>query len=68
MVEEDGANIVQMTVEREQAASSLVGPDFDFIIVPPRYKEGLRLVEVNATDRAIMLFKSVDQSAHAIVP
>lgn len=38
MVEEDGPNVVQMTVEREETSSTLIRPDFDFVVVPPRYE------------------------------
>lgn len=33
MVEEDGADIVQMPIQREETAASLIGPDFDLIVI-----------------------------------
>lgn len=68
MVEEDCSDIVQVAIEREDTAASLVRPDLDLVIITARYEEWLCFVEINASDRAIMLFKSVDQRAHAVVP
>ena len=36
MVEEDGPNVVQVAIEREEASSALIGPDFDLVVIPPR--------------------------------
>jgi hypothetical protein len=33
VVEEDRSDIVQMAVQGKQASSSLVGPDFDLVII-----------------------------------
>lgn len=41
MVEEDGADIVQVAVECEQASSSLVGPDLDLVVVAARDEPAL---------------------------
>ena len=68
VVEEDRANIVQMAVEREQTPPTLVGPYFDLVVVPSRYKQRLCLVEINAPDWSIMLLEAIDQCAHTIVP
>ena len=87
VVEEDGADIVQVAVQCEQASSGLVGPDLDLVVVaardepalvsvysstrPPRPRscsQWLRLVEVDAADRPVMLLEAVDQGAHAVVP
>ena len=38
MVEEDGPNVVQMAIEREKTSSALIRPDFDLVVVPPRYE------------------------------
>lgn len=67
-MKEDRTDIVQVPIEREDTASSLVRPDLDLVIISPRYEERLCLVEVNAPDRAIMLFESVNQGAHAVIP
>lgn len=33
MVEEDGADIVEVAVQRKQAAARLIGPDLDFVVI-----------------------------------
>ena len=38
MVEEDSPDVVQVTIEGEETSSALVRPDFDFVVIPPRYK------------------------------
>lgn len=68
MVEEDGSDIVQVSIERKKASPSLVRPDLDLIIIPPRDKQWLRFVKIDASDRAIMLLEPVYQGSHSIVP
>ena len=46
----------------------LLVPYLDLVVISARHKKRLLLVEANATDRAIVLIKLVDQSAHAVVP
>jgi len=36
VVEEDGANVVQVAIQREQTPSSLVGPDLDLVVIATR--------------------------------
>jgi len=60
MVEEDCPNIIQMPIQCEQAPPSLVGPDLDLVIISPRNKEGLCLVEVDSSYGSIMFFESVN--------
>lgn len=67
-MEEDCADVVQVTIESEKTASSLIGPDLDLVIIAARYEEWLCFVEVNTADRTIMFFKSINQSSHAIIP
>lgn len=67
-MEEHRTDVIQVPIEREDTASSLVRPDFDLVIVSTGYEERLRLVEINAADRAIVLFEPVDQGAHAVIP
>lgn len=68
MVEEDCPHIVKVAIEREKTSPCLVGPDFDFIVVSAGNEQWLGLVEVDATDWAVVLFKSVDQRSHTVVP
>lgn len=68
MVEEDCTDVVQMAVQGEEAASSLIGPDLDLVVIAAGHEEWLCFVEVDAADRTVMLFEPVDQSSHAVVP
>lgn len=43
-------------------------PTLDLVIITAGHKQGLGAVEVDATHRALMLIKPVDQCAHAVVP
>lgn len=61
-------HVIEMAVQREQAPSSLIRPDLNLVIVSARYKKRLRFVEINPSDRAIVLFETVDQGAHAVIP
>lgn len=68
MVEEDGSNVVEMTVEREETSSGLVGPYFDLIVISSRNEQRLCLVEINPADRSIVFFEAINEGSHAIVP
>jgi hypothetical protein len=68
MVEEDSANVVQMTIQGKEASASLIAPDLNLVIISTRNKEGLCLVKVNSPNWAIMLLKPVNQCAHSVVP
>lgn len=67
-MEEDGSDIVEVAVQREQASPSLIGPDLDFVVVTARDEEGLRVVEVDSSHRTIVLFESINQRSHPVVP
>ena len=67
-VELDGADVVEVAEEREQAAAELVRPDFDAVVVASGCEERLRGVKVDAADGAIVLVKAVDERAHAVIP
>jgi hypothetical protein len=68
MVKEHGSNVVQMAIERKETSSALVGPNLDLVVIAPRHEQRLRFVEVYASDRPVMLFETVYQSAHAVIP
>lgn len=67
-MEENGADVVEMAIQREEASPCLVAPDLDLVVVAATHKQRLRLVEVDAANWAIVLFKSINQSSHAVVP
>jgi hypothetical protein len=68
MMEKDGSDVVEMTVERKQATATLVRPNLDLVVVATRNEEWLRLVEVDAADGPIVLFESINQRSHSVVP
>lgn len=68
MMEENSPHVVQMPVQSEKTPSRLIRPNFDLVIIPTRNEERLRFVEINASNRAVMLLKSIDKSTHSIVP
>jgi hypothetical protein len=68
MMEEDCSNIIQMPIQSKQASASLIRPDLDLVIISTRNEEGLCLVEVDSSNRPIVLLKSINQSSHAIIP
>lgn len=68
MMEENGSNIIKMAVQRKEASSSLVRPDFNLVIIAAGYEEWLCFVKVDTTDWAIVLFESIYQRAHPIIP
>lgn len=67
-MEEDCADVVKMAIEGEQTSSCLVVPDLDLVVIAARNEQRLCLVEVDSSNWAVVLFKSVDQGSHAIVP
>lgn len=68
MVEEYGPDIVQVAVQREQTSPSLVRPDLDLVVVTARDEEGLGVVEVDSSDRTVVLFEPINQGPHAVIP
>lgn len=68
MVEKYCANIIQVTVQRKKTSPSLIRPHLDLVIISSRHEEGLCFMEVDSSNRSIVLFESVNQRAHAIVP
>ncbi len=41
VVEENGSNVIQVPIQREQTPPGLQGPDLDLVVVTPRNEEGL---------------------------
>jgi hypothetical protein len=68
VMEEDSADIVEMAIEGEEAATSLERPDLDLVVVTTGNEERLCLVEVDTSYRTVVFFEAVNQSAHAVVP
>jgi hypothetical protein len=68
VVEEDGANIVEMAVEGKEAATSLERPDLDLVIITTGHEERLCLVEIDTSYGTIVFFEAVNQGSHAVIP
>lgn len=68
MMEEDCSNIIQMPIQSKETSTSLVRPDLDFVIISAGNEEGLGLVKVDSSDRAIVLLKSINQGSHTVIP
>ena len=68
MMEKNRPHIVKMTIERKETSSGLIRPDLYFVIIPARDKQRLCFMEIDTTYWTIMLFESIDQSSHPIVP
>lgn len=67
-MEKDGSDVVEMSIECEEAPPGLVRPHLDLVVVTTGNEEGLGLVEVDAADRPIVFFESINQCAHTVVP
>ena len=67
-MELDGANVVQVSMERKQASPEFVIPHFDFVVIASRYEQGLGFMKIYATDWTLVLFKAIDSGADSIVP
>jgi hypothetical protein len=67
-MELDGSNVVEVARESEEATPDLVAPKFDLVVIPSRHKYGLARVKLYPSNRTIMLRKTVDESAHSVVP
>lgn len=67
-MEENGAHVIQVTVQCEKTPPSLIVPDLDLVVITAGHKQGLGRVKVDASDGAIVFFKSVNECSHAVVP
>jgi len=68
VVKEYSSYIIQVTIECKDASPCLVRPNLDLVVVSPRYEKRLGLVKVDASDRPVMLFESINESSHTIIP
>ena len=67
-VELDGADVIQVTQEGEETAAELVIPNLDLVVVTAGYDERFVQVEVDATDRTVVLLETVNDGTDAVVP
>lgn len=51
VVEKDGADIIQMPIQREQTPAGLVRPDLDLVVITTRDEEGLPWCQSNCHPR-----------------
>ena len=68
MVEEHGAHIVEMAVQREQHLARLVVPHLDLVVVATTHKQRLRGVERDATHRPLMVLEALVDRTRLVVP
>ena len=68
VVEENGPNVVQVAIEREEAPPGLVAPHLDLVVVASRDEERLGLVEIDTSNRPVVFFETVNESTHTVVP
>lgn len=67
-MEENRAHIIQVSVQCKKTPPGLVVPDLDLVVITAGYEQGLGRVEVDASDRSIMFFESVNECPHAVIP
>jgi len=60
VVEHDGTDVVQVTIQSKETSPALVGPDLDLIIITSRNEKRLGVMEIDGSNRAIVLFKAVN--------
>merc|ERR1719348_2118318 len=59
VVEEGGADVVQVAQQGEDAPALLVVPHLDLVVVTPAHEQRLLLVKVNPSHGPVMLVKLV---------
>jgi hypothetical protein len=60
VVEDNGTDVVQVTIQSKEASPALVGPDLDLVIITSRNEKRLGVMEIDGSNRAIVLFKAVN--------
>lgn len=68
MVEEDCADVIQMSIQSKEAAARLMRPHFDLVVITTRHEKWLCFVEVDASYWSIVFFKAVDEGSHSVIP
>jgi hypothetical protein len=58
-MEKNSPDIVHVSVERDDAPLDLVIPDFDLEVVAAGNKQGLGKMEIDASDRPLVLVESI---------
>lgn len=62
------ADIIQMSIESKEASPGLVRPDLDLVVVASRNEQRLGFMEIDTSDRPIVLFEAVNQGSHTVIP
>ena len=68
MMKEDRSDVVKVAIEGEKTSPSLVRPYLNFVVVTSRCKQRLSFVEIYASHWTVVLFESVNERSHAIIP
>ena len=61
-------DIIQVPQKSKETTAEFVIPDFDFVVITSTDQQGLGHVKIDSTDGSIVLFETINDSAHAIVP
>jgi hypothetical protein len=57
-----------MAIQCEQTPPGLVVPDLNLVVVTTRHEQGLSRVEIDSSNGAIVFFKAINESPHAVIP
>jgi hypothetical protein len=68
MMEEDSSDVVQVAGQCKHTLSGLSGPNLDGVVITTRDKDWLSRMESDTSDRTVVIFKTIDQSTHTIIP
>ena len=68
MMEEYCPHVIQMAIQSEKTPPCLITPHLDLVVITCGHEEGLRWVEVDASNGAIVFFESINEGTHAIIP
>ena len=66
-MELDSSNVIQMALQGEHALLGFIVPHLDFVVISTTNKHWLRLMEMHATNRPIMLFKLINECLSTVI-
>mmetsp|Transcript_11249 Transcript_11249/g.32344 ORF Transcript_11249/g.32344 Transcript_11249/m.32344 type:complete len:424 (-) Transcript_11249:228-1499(-) len=67
-MELDGADVIQVAQQCEEAASELVIPDLDLVVITSGHDERLLQVEIHTAHGTIVLLETIDDGSDAVIP
>ena len=66
-MELNGPDVFHVPLQREHALLDLIVPHLDEVIVSTTHEHGLRLVEVHAADRPIVILEFLEKALRPVV-